>query len=254
MSDPAQGMIGGERSGPAALAMIDLDQLEREALRVYTRYAHEVVEAFSFCPWAKGARDAGQVRIDVVTTIDPNVPDVLEVIERIGADLGADIGIVLFPRLLLDRIPFQRFVATLRVAYALRVDDGRGFAMAEFHPNAAADVSSPGRTLSFIRRTPDPTIQLVRLSALASVRKVEDQGTSYVDPASLIVAGPLSKRDRAPLNQRVGNANTRTIEEHGLDRVEAVMAQITEDRDRTYARLGLPPPAWRRAPGARPDA
>ena len=226
--------------------MIDLKELEREALRVYGRYAEEVVEGLSFCPWARTAREEGKVTRVVITSDPPLVDVVVGAVEEQGRLPHVSISLVIFPRATMDCAPFKDFVAEVRDAYAANSHGDAGFAMAEFHPNAPVDADSPGRLTSFIRRSPDPTIQLVRLSTLAEVRASEDQGTSYVDPADLALMSPASMRRKEPLSQRIAKANRRAIEQRGLSEVAKIMNDIIDDRNRSYARLGVVDPKWRR--------
>ncbi len=213
---------------------------------MYGRYVQEVVEAFGFCPWARVAREQGRVRRWVVTENEPSIAHLLEVIESAERDPNVDIGLVLLPRLVLDRVPFQRFVAKLRTAYARGAEERREFAMAEFHPNADADAGTVGRVTTFVRRSPDPTIQLVRLAVLDDVRQNQDQGTSYVDPSEIMDAPLDHARHKEPLSQRIAHANQRTIGDAGLAQIVAAMDDIVADRDRSYARLGVPLPPWGR--------
>jgi hypothetical protein len=62
----------------------------------------------------------------------------------------------------------------------------------------------------FIRRTPDPTLQLVRASLLDRLR-----GEAAAD---------------------VGRANLATVSARGLSALDALLADIRRDRDASYAR------------------
>jgi hypothetical protein len=227
--------------------MVDAPLLEAEALRVYDRYAREVVEALGFCPWAEGARQAGQVRTRVVPGSAPDLAQVLTHMDAIEGDSQALIGLLLFPELALGRIDFQRFAAQVRQADADRKPrGGTVLAMADFHPDANADFGSPERLVPFIRRTPDPTLQLVRRSILAEVRMTEGSGTSFVDPTALGASlSPVPQRPE-PLAARVARSNLKTVESRGLDEVRALLESIHDDRHASYARLGLPPAVWTR--------
>jgi hypothetical protein len=227
--------------------MVDLQALEREALRVYGRYATEVVEALGFCPWAQRAREEGRVRPQVLTVDAPEPDAVLDALAGLETSPQVEIGLLIFPRLPLDRRAFARFVAELREADTARHGGGRPpFALADFHPQVDADTRSPERLVPFIRRSPDPTVQAVRHSALSSVRLSEDSGTRFVDPARLL-DGPLDalQLPGEPLSRRVARANLRTVESMGVAEVRALTDAIIEDRDQSYGRLGLEPPPFR---------
>lgn len=85
---------------------------------------------------------------------------------------------------------------------------------------------------------PDPTIQLVRISALERVRQGSAEGTSFFDPAAFDFSNPPPKKS-ASLRERVAGANLRTIERVGVEQAEQILQRIFNDRDETYRRLGL---------------
>lgn len=231
-------------------AMLDAALLEAEALRVYDRYAREVVEALGLCPWAEAARRQDRVRRRVVLGREPNVARTLEHLDAVEADPDAEIGLLLFPELALGRVEFQRFAASVRQADAERKPrGGTVLAIADFHPDARADLGTPERLVPFIRRSPDPTLQLVRRAALADVRLTEGSGTSFVDPGALGAALAAITPRPEPLAARVARSNLRTIEAHGLTEVCALLEAIHADRHASYARLGLPPAVWARPAG-----
>jgi len=87
-----------------------------------------------------------------------------------------------------------------------------------------------------LRRTPDPTIQVVRRTALNRVRGSVPEGTSFFDLANLGTL-PLPQKEPVSLRQRIARANLDTALEVGLDTLEAVFQDIRRDRDQSYARL-----------------
>lgn len=229
--------------------MADGDALRSEALRVHLRYAQEVVEALGFCPWAAGARAAGRVHTRVVLGCDLDLEQTLREVASLEDEASADIGLLVFPEVVAGRLDFQHWSARVRDGCEQRAGRGHAvFAIADFHPDAEADLTAAERLVAFIRRSPDPTLQLIRRSVLDGVRRGEPAGTRFVDPASL---GGLHERDMVsqpePLHARLARANLETVQRLGLARVAAVLEDIALDRDRSYARLGLPPPPWRRA-------
>src|SRR5512139_871088 len=113
------------------------EALAAEALRIYRRYMVEFVEAFGLCPWAERARREGHVRERVVLHAGTELAPALEAVEELSRDSEVHVGLVLFPRLRLERMDFERFVADLRVADAARYpDESPEMAMAAFHPDA----------------------------------------------------------------------------------------------------------------------
>jgi hypothetical protein len=215
--------------------------LTAEALRVYRRYQIEVVEGHSFCPWAMRARKDGEVKERVVLSPAPTHAEVLDVILGVAGDPSIVIGLVLFPRVTLDRLEFEHFVSDVRTTYESRSRPSRPvLAMAVFHPNAAPDARSAARMVPFIRRSPDPTIQLVRTAVLDKMREGESpHGSVFLDPKTMSVAEMMKANESTlPLHERVARANLATIGEAGVDVVKARIDDIHRDRDESYARLG----------------
>ncbi len=228
--------------------MSDHEALRAEALRIHDRYVREVVEAFGFCPWAAPARARGRVQSRVLFGELPELEPTLQAIEGLECDESADIGLLIYPEARLDRVAFQHFAAGVRARLGSPARArSSAFAVADFHPDAAADTSSPARLVPFIRRSPDPSLQLVRHAALEAVRHGEAQGTRFLDAEEL--AGiPLGSLEQAavPLHERVARANVSTVLQLGVEQVAAVIDAIARDRDLSYARLGLAP---RQRPG-----
>jgi hypothetical protein len=228
----------------------DDERLRREALRVYERYAVEVVEAFQLCPWARRARLDGHVRTHVLLDPTPAVERILDQLDEIFRDPRIEIGLVILPRLDWERQPFRRFVEEVRAGHAARHLAARAsgpppLAMAAFHPRAPIDLGSAARLVTFLRRTPDPTIQIVRQSALAAVRGSETSGAVYAPRAVLdLVArgalGPLEAfaAEPLPMADRVAESNLATVQREGAERIQAILDDIRADRDRAYAALG----------------
>lgn len=214
------------------------EALIAEALRIYGRYALEIVEGLGLCPWAEHARKTGRVAERVLLSPRADVGPVLDVITEFAPRTKVEILLVIFPRLLLPRRGFEQFVAGIRDADAKRHPLGEiPFAMAAFHPDAAPELADAERLIPFLRRTPDPTIQLVRQSVLERVRDRAGEGTEFVDvrfldPSALRMLEPES------LRERIAKANLSTILNVGVEHVEALLADIRRDRDESYARLG----------------
>jgi hypothetical protein len=222
-----------------ASARSDADErLRREAERVYERYATEVVEAFQLCPWARRARLDGRARTHVVIDATPAVDDILGQMDEIFLDQRVEVGLILLPRVPLDRPSFRRFVEEVRAAHAAQHAATRApgpppLAMAAFHPEAHPDLGSAARLVTFLRRTPDPTIQLVRQTVLDAVRGPVSSGAVYA-PRAVLDLG-LLPAEAIPLADRVAASNLATVQRAGVARVEAILDDIRADRDRAYA-------------------
>jgi hypothetical protein len=230
--------------------MIDRDALRTEALRIHHRYAVEVVEALGFCPWARAAREAGRVRTLVVFGNDADTGETLqnEILRRIIALESAqelDVGLIVFPECFASRVAFQHLAARVRARYAqLRVRSAASFALADFHPDAQPDLAAPERLVAFIRKSPDPTFQLIRHAALDATR-LGAPGTRFVDTSTLgtfeLARAPAQVE---PVHARLARANLETVARIGVERVQALLAEISSDRDDSYSRVGAPLPPW----------
>jgi hypothetical protein len=224
----------------------DRDALRIEALRINRRYVLEVVEALGFCPWATAARLQGRVQTRIVFGREPELDTTLREIEALERVENTDIGLLVFPEASCDRIAFQHFAAKLRERYEQqRRQRPEAFALADFHPAAEPDTSSPARLVPFIRRSPDPTLQLVRHSVLAAARRGESEGTRFLDAATLSRLDLVElSAPSEPLHARIARANLGSVLRLGVEQVTAVLDDIARDRDHSYARLGLTPPPW----------
>ena len=207
----------------------------REAERLHARYLIEVVEAYGLCPWAQRARLDGQTRVSVVLEADEAAVEAsMRSLDGWARD-GIDIGFLVFPRLKVGRLDFDRFVAHLR-----GVDTGRcplgtpPFALAAFHPQAEPDMLRAERLVPFLRRTPDPCVQAVRMAALDRVRRGTPSGTQFVDVATL--NGNLAE-EGPPLRDRIAGANLETVKRAGVQVLSACFEAIEGDRARTYRAL-----------------
>lgn len=214
------------------------DALREQALRVYRRYAIEVVEAFTLCPWAAPARRDGHVSEHVIVAEFQQDPQQsLALLASLAERTEIEIALFIYPDLDLDRLNFESFVRTVRERDGARYEIGEiPFAMAAFHPDARADVKEPERLIPFIRRTPDPTIQVVRRSALDRVRGTSQEGTSFFDVSQLGML-PLPQKEPLSLRQRIAQANLETALEVGIEHLESVFRDIRQDRDESYARV-----------------
>src|SRR5690348_15872792 len=99
------------------------------------RYLVEVVEAFDFCPYARGARQAGEVARRVIAGSDEEAA-CLRAIAQMPAQV--QIGLLILPRLALDADGFDRFVNRVRERYSSPT-----FALAVFHPFSFYGTDTP---------------------------------------------------------------------------------------------------------------
>jgi hypothetical protein len=233
--------------------MVDRDALRAEALRIHLRYSVEVIEALGFCPWAHAARIAGRVRTIIVFGNPQNTAEtfhdqILREIDAIEDDENVEVGLLVFPELMLSRLAFQHLAARVRADYSQRrARTQQSFALADFHPDAEPDLAAPERLVPFIRKSPDPTFQLIRHAALDATR-LGSAGSRFVDTSMLGALELGAKLDQTePLHARLARANLLEVQRLGVARVQALLAEISRDRDESYTRLGVPLPPWTRS-------
>lgn len=212
-------------------------RLRDEAIRVYRRYAVEIVEGLGFCPYAERARLDGHTREVPILSPLPTDVEVLAEIEAIADDEVVEIGLLVFPRLALSRTQMGRWVEVMRKAHTAARDGVAVLAIEGFHPEAAADTSNPERLTPFVRRTPDPTLQLTRLSALDKVRRGTPQGTAFFDPSRMDLSSFIEEDGKRPLHERIAEMNLETVRRLGVEGVRRRMDDILRDRDESYARI-----------------
>ena len=213
------------------------DQWTREAVRLHRRYQSEIVLAYRLCPWAERATQDGRVREAVILQDgDDTVEPSLAAIDSWTLDPTVDVAFAIYPRLALGRQGFHDFAARVRDADTARHELGSvPFVFAAFHPEADPDTGDPERLIPFLRRTPDPTLQLLRATALDDIRTGAAQGTQFLDIASLDAV--LSGTAQPPLRERIARANLETAERCGIGALRRHLDDIRRDRDETYAAL-----------------
>lgn len=219
--------------------MTSSDVIERETLRLNRRYLSEVVERFVLCPWAASSRRDGHVGERVLQQKSPHdLASSLATIDEVAARAELEVVLFIYPCLDLGRLDFEHFARGLRAADADRHEVGASpFAMAAFHPDAAPQLDDPERLIPFLRRSPYPTLQLVRTAALERVRGGELEGTAFLDLERLGAAGLLSVPAPVSLRERIARKNHETVAAAGVASIESILADIFADRDRTDERL-----------------
>jgi len=200
---------------------------EREALRLCDRYVAEVVLAFGLCPWAEPVIRAGTLARRVLSDPRPAPEDVLPIIDAWAAQgdgaagVGVEVGFVIVPRHAGGRGAFDSFAEGVRRADRARRPVGAPapFMVAVFHPQGLDEFVGPNQLVSFLRRSPDPLLQLVRADRLDQAK---DRWTGPGD-----VSTQIAERNHA----------TMTAPE--AERFNAVVRSIHADREQAYRALAL---------------
>jgi len=231
------------------VARIELgDDLARDlvsaTLQVYQRYAtevvEEVVERFGLCPWARSARESGQVVLRVVFSEDPDDFDasLSQLAELHQAADPTDIALFIYPLLGLDRLGFEDYARRLRARAEAAPAKLDAYAMAAFHPSASVDLSHPDRLVPYVRRSPDPTLQLVRNSALSSIKGLV-AGTAFLDVTALSLDAltALSQPPPKAVRERIAEQNLATVQDVGPAAIDAILTDIAQEREALHERL-----------------
>ncbi len=193
------------------------EALRLEALRLNDRYLHEVVVAFGLCPWAERAIAGGELRRFVAADEQLSLAVALGFIDELArAGSAVSVAMLIFAGATVASPAFDRFTEEVRRAdrERCRGEGRKDFVMAAFHPDAATSFGNPYQLVSFLRRTPDPTIQLVRAEILEPMRAA-----------------------RPSLSDDIAQQNFARVNAEGPDRLDAVLRDIRRDRDQSYATL-----------------
>ena len=198
-----------------------------EVRRILDRYLVEVVEAYDLCPWARAARLAGEVTVEIVWG-SPVLDAWVTAAEAALARPATRVAMVVAPELAIDREGLR----TIRDAVAARIPAA---GVAHFHPDAPLDLASPARLVPFVRRAPDPLLQLVPLALLASVRGASP---AVLRAEQAQILGGFAASPREDVAERIAAANHATVARaHAA--IAATLDAIAADRRAAYARAGI---------------
>jgi hypothetical protein len=201
------------------------EALRREALRLHERYHRELIERFSVCPWAKAARVEGRTRTHVVTEASCSAAALAPLVGAWATDETVDVAFVILPRFTGGRDAFAAWVSSL----AEQTNDV--FLSAPFYPGTLDETGA----IQFLRQTPDPTAQLVRRSRLEEIRAQDPP--HYKDIFELDLQSLEAAKPASTVAASVHAYNQRTLEREGRAGLKAILEDIRDDRNRTYALL-----------------
>ncbi|MBA3459452.1 MAG: hypothetical protein H0T46_05800 [Deltaproteobacteria bacterium] len=196
-------------------------------IRIFERYLVEVVERYDLCPWARGAREGGEVAVEVVWGT-PSLDAWVSAAEELLARPATRVAMVIAPELVITPSDLH----AVRGNVALRIPTA---GVAEFHPEARLDLSTPPKLVPFVRRSPDPLLQLVPLALLDQVRGAPS-AASLQQQAQIL--GGVAAPPKLDVAARIARANHSMLTEMHGDFTRVLQA-IREDRDTSYARVGI---------------
>lgn len=207
---------------------------EREALARSDGYIRDFVEALHLCPYARRCREGGKLHRRVLFSLE--LADILaevRALEALPAD-SLEVALLIFPEARADGLQSAREFDELAASLRNRILDAHGgnppFYCVAFHPDLPRDLLDAHRAVQFIRRSPDPTIQLVRASVLRAVRGSDDGGTRVIDPDKLTLEELMMLSSPLSLADRIAEANLTALEREGPDRIESLLAGLRRSR------------------------
>jgi hypothetical protein len=217
-------------------------------------YLRGFVEALGLCPYAKACREGGRLHRRVLLSRggEPGTAGFAQAVSEAAAAAlelerplhdSVEVALLLFPALTpaLARgasgaQAFDRLCAALReelrLAHERRGAGPEGaagpppFYCVAFHPDLPEDLADAHRAVAFIRRSPDPTLQLVRRTVLQAVRGY--QGSILVDPRGLSAEQLLAVAGARSVSDRIAEANLATLRREGAGKIRALLAGIRE--------------------------
>ena len=201
---------------------------ERAALARSDRYIREFVEALHLCPYAKRCRESGKLHRRVVLREE----DGLEAVRAVEAlpEEAVEVALLIFPNAAANGLPsahaFEAFCTGLREQVARAHEGAPPFYCVAFHPDLPRDLEGAHRAVQFIRRSPDPTLQLVRASVLRAVRGTDDGGTRLIDPSALSLEQLMAISSPLSLADRIAEANLAMLQREGPDAIDALLASL----------------------------
>ena len=205
-------MTASPATGPTGTLSVgaEADPDVQAALRRNDRYLQEFIEPLTICPYAKTCREQGRLYRGVFLQVQPHALAVAEFLLSLDPDRLYEIGLLLFPNFagigqVGPSLPFERFVTDVRNQYT-RLRKPPAFFIVAFHPHLPSNLSNPDVAVRFMRRSPDPTIQLVRPEVIDAVRN------------------PHHNRDE--LSTAIAEMGLRTVRSHGVEKITDALANI----------------------------
>jgi hypothetical protein len=220
------------------LAPATREAIAVEALRVNMRYLEEFIEEYAFCPFSRQGRQQGQVHRYVHWYDDRDLTPLIELMHRVAADPQQVVVQVIMPLIDVEPRLWVRFCHELTAYAHARLPGPPVLAVAPLHPRLAFNPATPARLVPLFRRTPDPTIQWVRLDGLEAIYEGRGSGTAFVDIdaiAAFIAAAPK----RPPLWDRIAETNAAMAKRLTVDRVVALLEGFERDARDSYAGILL---------------
>jgi hypothetical protein len=182
-----------------------------EVFRVHRRYAEEVVDRFSLCPFMKEPETAfGHFCVMLDRT--PNATTAIDAV----LEAKSSVVHLVFPCIDLPPQAFERFGAGVRDSLGSWIP--RPPVTATFHPGLGGDFSTPHKLVGLLRRAPDPFVQFVP-------EGLHEGGTVFVDMLDQRGKNP-AEENFARLQGEAGERLKRAIEDIHADRAKSYVPHL----------------------------
>ncbi len=198
-----------------------------EVRRILDRYLVEIVEAYDLCPWARGARTGGEVGVAVLWG-EPSLDAWTDAARSLLARAETRVAMVVAP----ETAAGPAELRAVRDRIGARVPEA---GVAHFHPEAPLDLASPARLVPFLRRSPDPLLQLVPLALLDTVRGAPP-AAGLAQQAQMLRG--QARPHRGDVADRIAAVNHARVTTE-IAALQQRLDDIARDRRESYARAGI---------------
>lgn len=202
-----------------------------EALARNDRFLDQVVEGLDVCPYARSARLASRTRRyvlpDLATSTTPLTigSELQRVFDEIATEPSVEVVQLIFPRAAAGPRDWVRQVKELTAR--LQAAHGRSVVgVAAFHPGLPYSEQTPAGLVPLFRRSPDPTIQWIRLDVLERVRAGRPDGDVALPSEPEARDALLAAAKRTPLGDQIAAANFARVGTLGIGRVQALIDAV----------------------------
>lgn len=207
-----------------------LDAETKRRIRAITlaandRYVQAFLEEYSICPFSRGGRLQGQTVRYVHFAESTDATPVAELMATVAAQPDKVVAQVIFPMLDIAPDAFRQFCHDITSAANARLGPLETYAVAPLHPGLSYNPHDPYTIIPLFRRSPDPTIQWVRLDALESIYAGRSDKDVYVHPSE--IAAYLAKPKKKPLFDTIAETNLKMAMRLGINRVEEILDEIS---------------------------
>lgn len=209
--------------------MVAVTEIHRraEVMRLLDRYLVEIVERHNLCPWARASREKGELGVDVLWGT-PTVAEWVTAAKALLARPDTRVVMVVAPELVITTSELR----AVRAEVAANIPSA---GVAEFHPDAVLDSATPARLVPFVRRSPDPMLQLVPFALLATVRT---QPMTAERVMQLQMLGNLAPEPKQDIAEVIAAANHTSVTS-AQAQIIATLDAIADDRRRSYQLAGI---------------